>query len=153
MTTNEQTEDPRALAEQRLEAALREMGARDPRPVCRRSLRELKDVDAAAFERAVRHYRDRLVPSILAGEEPFTAWVEYGRVIAGLVCEGRSVAIDATGLAREYSAPADPDALVLHLPRGGGRRALTVAQPRDPSPAQRATRDLLVDGRSNLRER
>lgn len=152
MTSTEQTEDPQALADRRLEAALEKTGARDPRAICRERLRELKGVDAAAFEEAVGHYRDRLVPSIAAGDEPFTAWIEYGRTIAQLTIEGRTVAIDRTGLAREYSAPADPRALVLHLPRGGRGRALLVAQPRDPSSAQQATRDLLVDGRSTLRE-
>lgn len=152
MTSTEQTKDPQALADERLEAALEKTGARDPRAVCRERLRELKSVDAAAFERAVGHYRDRLIPSVASGEEPFTAWVEYGRTIAQLTVQGRTVAIDRTGLAREYATPADPEALVLHLPGGGKGRALLVAQPRDPSPAQQATRDLLVDGRSTLRE-
>ena len=152
MTGTEQTEDPQALADQRLEAALEKTGARDPRAVCRELLRELKSVDATAFEQAVGHYRDRLVPSIAVGEEPFTAWVEYGRTIARLTFEGRTVAIDRTGLAREYSTPADPDVLVLHLPKGGKGRALLVARPREPSPAQQATSDLLVDGRYSLRE-
>lgn len=152
MTSSNQTEDPQALADQRLEATLAKTGARDPRAVCRERLRELKSVDAAAFERAVGHYRDRLIPSVAAGEEPLTAWVEYSRTIAGLTCPGRTVAIDRTGLAREYATPADPEALVLHLPRGGRGRALLVAQPRDPSLAQQATRDLLVDGRSTMRE-
>ena len=148
----EQTQDPQAQADRRLEAALEEVGARDPRPICRERLRELKDVDEAAFTRAVDHYRGQLIPAIAEGGEPLTAWIEYGRTIARLTRRGRTVAIDRTGLAREYSTPADPDALVLHLPEGGRGRALLVAQPRAPSPAQRATRDLLVDGRSNLRE-
>ena len=112
----------------------------------------MKDVDATAFGQAVDYYRDRLVPSIAAGDEPFTAWVEYGRKIARLTFQGRTVAVDRMGLAREYSTPVDPDVLVLHLPEGGGGRALLVAWPREPSPAQQATCDLLVDGRSSLRE-
>ena len=152
MTSTHQTEDPQALADERLEATLEKTGARDPRGVCRERLRELKGVDAAAFEQALGYYRDRLVPSIAAGEEPFTAWVDYGRTIADLTFRGRTVAIDRTGLAREYATPADPEALVLHLPEGGRGRALLVARPRDPSLAQQATRDLLVDGRSTLRE-
>ena len=152
MTSTDQTENPQALADERLEAALEKTGARDPRAVCRERLRQLKGVDEAAFEQALGHYRDRLVPAIAAGEEPLTAWVEYGRTIARLTFRGRTVAIDRTGLAREYATPADPEALVLHLPRGGRGRALLVAQPRDPSPAQQATRDLLVDGRATMRE-
>lgn len=152
MTTTEQTEDPQAMADRRLEAVLEDTGARDPRALCRERLRVLKGVDAAAFEQAVGHYRDRLVPSIVAGEEPFTAWIEYGRTIAGLTFAGRTVAVDRTGLAREYSTPANPDVLVLHLPRGGKGRALLVAWPREPSAAQQAACDLLVDGRLKLRE-
>ncbi len=152
MTSTDQTENPQALADERLEVALEKTGARDPRAVCRERLRQLKSVDEAAFEQALGHYRDRLVPAIAAGEEPLTAWVEYGRTIARLTFHGRTVAIDRTGLAREYATPADPEALVLHLPGGGKGRALLVAQPRDPSPAQQATRDLLVDGRSTMRE-
>ena len=152
MTSTDQTENPQALADERLEAALEKTGARDPRAVCRERLRQLKSVDEAAFEQALGHYRDRLIPAIAAGEEPLTAWVEYGRTIARLTFRGRTVAIDRTGLAREYATPADPEALVLHLPRGGKGRALLVAQPRDPSPAQQATCDLLVDGRATMRE-
>ncbi len=152
MTSTDQTENPQALADERLEAALEKTGARDPRAVCRERLRQLKGVDEAAFEQALGHYRDRLVPAIAAGEEPLTAWVEYGRTIARLTFRGSTVAIDRTGLAREYATPADPEALVLHLPRGGKGRALLVAQPRDPSPAQQATCDLLVDGRATMRE-
>lgn len=152
MTSTEQTGNARESADGLLEAALEKMGARDPRAVCRERLRDLKGIDAAAFEQAVQHYRDRLLPAIVAGDEPFTAWIEYGRTIAGLTCEGRTVAIDRTGLAREYSTPADPEALVLHLPRGGRGRALLVARPRDPSQAQQATCDLLVDGRLHLRD-
>lgn len=146
------TEDPQALADRRLEAVLERTGARDPRAVCRERLRQLKGVDAAAFEQAVEHYRSRLVPAIAAGEEPLTAWIEYGRTIARLTFAGRTVAIDRTGLAGEYSTPADPDLLVLHLPEGGKGRALLVAEPREPSAAQEATCDLLVDGRAQLRE-
>ena len=152
MTGTGQPEDPQALADRRLEAVLETTGARDPRAVCRERLRELKGIDAAAFEQAVDHYRDRLIPAIASGEEPFTAWVEYGRAIARLTFEGRTVAIDRTGLARAYSIPVDPDALVLHLPDGGRGRALLVARPREPSAAQAATRNLLVDGRLRLRE-
>lgn len=148
----EQTEDPQARADRRLEAALEGTGASDPRPICRERLRELKGVDEAAFARALDHYRGELVPAIAGGGEPLTAWIEYGRMIASLTCEGRTVAIDRTGLAHEYSTPADPEALVLHLPEGGKRRALLVAEPRAPSPAQRAACDLLVDGRLSLRE-
>ncbi len=149
---NPMTETDQAVADRRLEAALDETGACDPRASCRDRLRALKGVDPDAFQQAVDYYRGELIPAIASGAEPLTAWIEYGRRIARLTFDGRTVAIDETGLAREYSAPVDPDALVLHLPKGGRQRALLVALPREPSPAQQATCDLLVDGRSNLRE-
>ena len=146
------TETQQAQAEKRLEAALEETGARDPRPCCRDRLRDLKDVDANAFQQAVDYYRGELIPAIASGAEPLTAWIEYGCRIAQLTCEGRTVAIDKTGLAREYSDQADLDELVLHLPLGGRRRALLVGLPRERSPAQQATCDLLVAGRLSLTE-
>ena len=146
------TEDHQALAEKRLEAALEETGARDPRAYYRDRLRELKGIDGSAFQQAVDYYRNELIPAIASGSEPLGAWLEYGRRIAQLTFEGRTVAIDETGLAREYSAPANPGLLVLHLPLGGRQRALLVGLPREPSPAQQATCDLLVEGRLTLRE-
>ncbi len=152
MADAEKTEDPQALADRRLEAALEKTGAPDPRGVCRERLRALKGVDEGVFARAIGHYRGRLIPAIAAGEEPIAAWIEYGRAIARLTVEGRTVVVDRTGLAHEYSSPADPGLLVLHLPKGGRERALLVAEPRAPSPAQAATCDLLVYGRLRLRK-
>ena len=146
------TETEQGLADQRLEAMLEESGARDPRICCRDRLRELKGIDPNAFREAVDYYRGELIPTIASGAEPLTAWIEYGRRIAQLTFEGRTLAIDRTGLARGYSAPVDPAALVLHLPEGGRQRALLVALPREPSAAQKATCDLLVDGKLNLRD-
>ena len=58
--------------------------------------------------------------------------------------------MDATGRAHAYQAPAPRDHLVLHLPEAKGSRALLVGLPAEISPAQRATYDVLVSGKSGL---
>lgn len=143
---------PRERADARLEQALRDSGARDPREFYRERLRELKGRSPEAYQEALRHFDDVLVPSVAAGEaEPLTAWTDYGRRLAELSAPGRTVTIDPTGRAEPFHSPAPSDALVLHLPEGGGR-ALLVGLPRTPSEAQRATYEWLVGGRQRLRE-
>lgn len=128
-------------------------GARDPREFYRERLRELKQTDPAAYQKAVKHYRDVLLPSIAEdGAEPLTAWTEYGQTLAELTARGQTVTIDATGRSRSWEPPWDPDALVLHVPDASNQRALLVGLPREPSPAQRATYDWLVAGRQAPRE-
>lgn len=142
--------DPRGPeADRLLEEALARNGGEDPRVLCRQRLRELKQADAAAYEEAVGYYRDVLLPGIAEGATPpLDAWTEYGRRLAAALAPGRTVSIDRTGRARPYEGP-DPADLVLQLPEGEVR-ALLVAAPADPSPAQRATRDALVEGKQRL---
>lgn len=147
-------ESPSERADRLLAEALERAGARDPREFYRERLRELKEADPAAYEEAVAHYRDVLIPSIAeADAEPLTAWTEYGRRLAELTAPGRTVAVDVRGRARPYEAPAGPDGLVLHLPDARSRRALVVGLPRSLSAAQRATYDWLVAGRQTVTER
>ena len=140
------TEDTAALADLRLAEALAERGARDPRDFYRERLRELKRVDTDAYEQAVAYYRDTLLPEVASGFDPLAAWMEYGRRLAASLAPGRTVTIDATGRSAPYEGPS-PDALVLHLPDAKGTRALLVGLPAEPSPAQRATYDVLVAGK------
>lgn len=143
----------RQLADARLDEALRETGAPDPRAPCRERLRELKERDPGAYENAVRYFEETLVPSIAsAGAEPLSAWLEYGRHLADLSASGRTVTVDASGRARPYDGSTAGDALVLHLPHRAAGRALLVGMPRELSDAQRATRDWLVSGRQKLRD-
>jgi hypothetical protein len=143
----------RERADTLLDEVLRETGARDPREFYRERLRELKDRDPAAYAEAVRHFEQTLVPSIASGgAEPLAAWTEYGRRLAELSAPGRTVSIDPTGRAGPYAPPAEPDALVLHLPKAAGGRALLVGLPRALSEAQRATYDWLVLGRQKLKD-
>ena len=141
-----------AEADRRLEEALTREGARDPREFYRERLRDLKQVDAAGYEEAVKYYRDTLLPSIASGEaEPLVAWTEYGRHLAQSIAPGRTVAIDGSGLAHRYEPPAPSDLLILHIPEAKGR-ALLVGLPTALTPAQRATYDVLVSGKQRSKE-
>ena len=137
-------------ADQALEAAIDETGARDPREFYRERLKELKQTDAAGYERAVTYYRDTLIPSVAGGDAPLDAWTEYGRFLAETTAPGRTVSIDETGRSHPYAGP-DLTRLVLHLPERAGR-ALLVALPPELSEAQRATFDVLVAGRQRRKD-
>ncbi|MDH5590612.1 MAG: hypothetical protein OEZ65_13520 [Gemmatimonadota bacterium] len=144
--------DLTAEADRRLDDALAASGARDPREFYRERLRELKQLDVDRYAEAVAYYRDTLIPTVAEGrEDPLVAWTEYGRHLASLVAPGRTVEIDATGLAHPYAHPYDPARLVLHLPDQSGGRALLVGLPSELSAPQRATYDILVMGRQKSR--
>jgi len=141
----------KAVADRRFEEALEATGARDPRDFYRQVLRELKESNPDGYDRAVRHFQTILVPGIASGEaEPLAAWREYGRLIAEVMGPGNSVEIDETGRARPYTDESSLDRLVLHIPHERGRRAILVSLPPTPSPAQRATFELLVRGKQRL---
>jgi len=143
--------DEQAAADKALEESLAKTGARDPREFYRERLKELKRIDAAAYETAVAYYRGTLVPEVARGEkDPLDAWTEYGRRLASALSSGRTISVDASGLAHEYEGP-ERDRLVLHLPDDKGSRALLVGLPLSLSVAQRATYDVLVEGRQRLR--
>ena len=138
----------REQADARFEAALKEAGARDPREFYRRRLRDLRAQNPEAFRRAVEYHDTRLVPAVArADSNPLGEWLEYGRFLATLVSAGRTVQIDATGLAADYAPPVPLHDLVLHLPTDSRLPALAVGIPPELSPAQRATYALLVEGK------
>lgn len=143
---------PQDRADAALAQALEERGVRDPRDACRALLRKLKARDRSAYERAVAHYEETLVPSVASGEaDPLEAWLAYAGHLAGLIAPGRTVEIDEAGLARDCTARLPPGRLVLHLADGGEPPALVVALPATLTPAQQATYDLLVAARVELR--
>ena len=147
------SDDLAASADGILEEALERTGARDPREFYRERLRELKRASHEGYADAVAYYRDTLIPSVANGtSDPLEAWTEYGRRLAEAVVPGRTVEVDATGLARAYSSPAPGDRLVLHLPEDARARTLLVALPAQLTPAQRATYDVLVSGKQRLSE-
>ena len=146
------SDDLNAHADARLEEALKEAGARDPREFYRERLRDLKQANAEGYAVAVAYYRDTLIPQVASGEgDPLAAWTEYGRHLAEAMSPGRTVSVDATGRARPYQAPAPRDQLVLHLPDAKGGRAILVGLPGELTAAQRATYDVLVAGKQKQR--
>ena len=147
MSKNSAQED----ADRVFAAALEETGARDPREFYRQRLRDLKDSDTGAYDEAVAYYRETLIPTVASGSaDPIQAWLEYGCRLANLVSDGTPVTIDPTGVRHAFAAPVPSDHLLLHLPAKSGR-ALVVGLPRELSPAQWATFQLLAQGRLKLR--
>jgi hypothetical protein len=144
------TDDLQARAAHLLEDVLARSGARDPREFYRTRLRELRDQDRGAYDQAVAHYKDVLLPSIVEGADPLAAWTEYGRTLAELSGPGRTVSLDGSGRSQPYAAPADPDHLVLHLPDNARAPALLVGLPTQLTAAQRAAYDWLVQGSNKL---
>lgn len=141
----------RARAEEQLARALTASAARDPREFYRGRLRELRERDGAAFQRAVDYFEHTLVPRVAGGEaDPLAEWLEYGRLLAELTAPGRTVQVDASGQASPYARPVPREALVLHLPLATQQRALVVGLPPRLSSAQSATYALLVEGRQEL---
>jgi len=140
-------------ADQIFEDALRKTGAKDPREFYRKRLREMKADNPDAYREAVAYYENQLVPSIAeAGDDPLTAWQQFGCHMAELTVTGTPVEIDATGRRLPYVPPTPADRMVLHVPQGSKGRALVVGLPPELSAAQLATYDLLVGGRQKMRD-
>jgi len=144
--------DPARAADTRLEEALEARGARDPRDFYRDRLRTLKDADPEGYREAVAYYTDTLIPEVAGGEvDPLEAWTRYGLFLARTVAEGRTVSVDGSGRAQAPADPPEADHLLLHLPDDAGERALLVALPPSLTEAQRATYDVLVEGKQKQR--
>ncbi|MDB4949747.1 MAG: hypothetical protein JWM27_2396 [Gemmatimonadetes bacterium] len=137
----------RERADRRFDEALKATGARDPRDHFRAVLTALRADNPPAYREALAYFTTRLIPTVAAdGSDPVAEWLEYGRVLARLQAPGRTVQIDATGLAADYAPPVPQDHLVLHLPESTSKPAILVGLPPKLSPAQRATYELLVKG-------
>lgn len=122
-----------------------ETGARDPRPFYREQLKELKALDPDAFAQGAAYYQSTLIPHVAEeGSDPLGEWLEYGRFLAALRCQGETVQIDPSGLSRPYKRPVPADHLVLHLPSSARDPGLPVGLPQELSSAQRAAFELLV---------
>jgi hypothetical protein len=133
----------RARAEARLIEAAAALGLADPRPPLRERLKRLREVHPAAFERAVAHYEQAVLPA-LADADPVGAWLEYGRFVGQLTGEGRMVAVNDTGRATTFSPPPTPSTLYLFIPEEASEEVIVAAAPDMPSSAQEATLALLV---------
>ncbi len=140
-------------ADDLFEEALARTNAKDPREFYRERLREMKGSDPDAYRTAVEYYQEELIPSIAEkGVDPLTSWQAYGCRLAELSVPGKPVEVDVTGKTHQYQPPTPEDRMILHIPQGTKGRALVVGLPKELSPAQRATYDLLVAGRLRLQE-
>jgi len=140
-------------ADEIFEEALGRTGAKDPREFYRKRLREMKTDNPPAYREAVAYYQNELVPSIAeAGDDPLTAWQQFGCRMAELTVTGTPIEIDTTGRRCPYAPPTPADRMVLHIPRGSKGRALVVGLPPELSAAQLATHALLVGGRQKLQD-
>ncbi len=140
-------------ADQIFEDALGKTGAKDPREFYRKRLREMKAENPDAYGEAVAYYQTELVPSIAeAGDDPLTAWQQFGCRMAELTVTGTPIEIDTTGRRHPYAPPTPADRMVLHIPQGSKGRALIIGLPPELSAAQLATYDLLVAGRQRMQD-
>lgn len=141
------TDDPKARADARLEAALADLDYRDPRPFYRSVLRYLRERDQDAFDRALRYFEEELVPAVAGEADPGAAWSEYGAVLARALGSGRMVELDDTGRARGVDTAVGAKGLVLYVPESTDAPVLVLRYPRAVTPAQHAAYELLVEGR------
>jgi hypothetical protein len=135
--------------ESTLEARLEATKTQDPRPDYRDLLRSLKDSDPDAFTRMRAHYAEHVESALARGDrDPLALWLDYGLALAHAVGgEGEPVVIGADGLSVPLDGSPPPGLLTLVLPGRGGLKAIAVAVPSQPSPAQQASLDLLVHGK------
>lgn len=143
--------DHQRKAEARLEKALEETGARDPREFFRGILRDLKARDETRYRSAVADFEERVVRAIAEEEaDPIRAWLEFGLRLAERVHPGRAVVVDPTGRAEPYAPPPSVEMLILHLPDEGRARAVPIGLPPVMSGPQQAALDLLCHGKVRL---
>lgn len=144
-------QDPQSEADRRFEEALASSGARDPRDHYRGLLRQLKEHDADAYAEAVRQWKESVIQPLSQGDQdPLATWHQFGLELARALHPGRTVIVDATGRSIPLEGTPDWKQLVLHLPREPRARAIPITIPPEPSPAQQATLDLLVQGKLKL---
>lgn len=137
-------------AESRLEASLAGASIRDPRDLYRARMRHLRERSATAFETALRHYEETVVPRTAADADPITEWLAYGRLLAELDGPGRFMEVDGVGRARPWREGDPAGGMILYLPDEKSGRPFTVSMPRDATAAQLATHALLVEGKREL---
>jgi len=139
----------RGRADARLDQAAAAATLADPRPPLRGRLRDLKDSHPDGFEQARTHYEQEVLAALAESAEPLRVWVDYARFLSELTGPGRLVGVDATGLAFPYETPGS-GLLILFLPEDRASPVLVALAPAEPSPAQGATVDLLVNRKLSL---
>lgn len=141
----------RKEAEERLNQALLETGARDPRESYRDMLRELKLRSEPDYRQAVAGFQESVLAAIGdRGADPLSSWLQFGRELAERLYPGRDVVIDETGRARALAPPPSWRDLILHLPDDQRAKGVVVGLPPELTRAQRASVDLLARGSVRL---
>jgi hypothetical protein len=140
----------RSRAEARLQESAAALGLADPRPPLRERLRQLREGRPDAFRRAIEHYETEVLDALGSDADPLRAWFEYGRFLGQLTANGRLTAIDATGRGTPWRPPPAAGAVILFLPDDTAVDALLVAAPAEPTRAQQAAIELLVNRRLTL---
>jgi hypothetical protein len=137
----------RTRAEARLTEAAAALQLADPRGPLRARLKQLREEQPETFGRAVAHYEEVVLPALAEGDDgdAIAVWLEYGRWIGQLSSNGRLAAIDGTGRAAACKPPLPPASLVLFLPEDHAAAAFVAVAPLEPTPAQQATVELLVN--------
>jgi hypothetical protein len=140
-------------ADTRFQSSLAERGARDPREFYRGLLRELKEADPEAYATMVEAWRTEVIEPIAGDEgDPLELWIRFGIRLAATLHPGQTVAVAEDGRRVPHSPPGDAGHLLLHFPDRARTRAIPLGIPVEPSAAQRATLDLLVNGKTKLQE-
>ncbi len=141
------SDDSRARADRRLDQALSDSSVRDPRPYFRHALRQLKQRNAAGYDRAAAYFEERLVPAVAGDADPLTAWLDYGRMIIDETGTGRVVEVGPSGRALAPDPDRPPQGMLLWLPDDDALSAVLLRAPARLSRAQEATIELLVEGK------
>jgi len=123
--------------------ALARHGLADVQPLYRQLLLRLKAQDAAAYEKAVAHYKVEVESAVEEAEDPVAVWVAYGVWLAPRLAPGSLRAVNVDGLATPAESPPPLGPMLMHLPEDPKVRALVLAMPAEPSPAQQETAALL----------
>lgn len=139
-------------ADHLLDQALHTAGLGDPRPASRAQLRRTKETAPAAFAEAVQYYEDVLLPRIAEqGHDPISEWIDYGLLLVRLQgANGQVIQIDRAGRARPCKAPHERADPILHLPDDSRESSTLLMAPLELSAPQRASVDLLVNGKTEL---
>lgn len=123
--------------------ALAKHGLQDVQPLYRQLLLRLKAQDATEYEEAVARYKDEVESAVDDADDPVAVWVGYGAWLAPRLAPGSLRAVDANGLASPAETPPPLGPMLMHLPDDPKVRALVLAMPAEPSPAQKETAALL----------
>ena len=138
-------------AEDRLDQALAETGAMDPRIPYRQLLRDLKHRSEPEYDHAVALFQESVLEATAAEDaDPLSSWLQFGLGLAERLQPGKDVLIDETGRVGPFAPPPSWRDLILHVPEDRRAKAIVVGRPPKLTRAQSATIDLLALGNVRL---